>query len=66
LERGGRGVEEKEREGGGYSAAVIAITLPFKKKCSSVYMWSSHELEEVRERERERGREGENERAYES
>jgi len=32
LERGGRGVEEKEREGGGYSAAVIAITLPFKKK----------------------------------
>jgi len=45
---------------------VIAITLPFKKKCSSVYMWSSHELEEVRERERERGREGKNERAYES
>lgn len=54
---GGRGVQEKEREGGGYSAAVIAITLPFKKKNASVCMWSSHELEEVRERERLGGRE---------
>ncbi len=57
---GGRGVEQKERERGGYSAVVIAITLPLKKKNASVCLWSSHELEEVRERARER------ERAYES
>lgn len=41
---------------------MIAITLPFKKN-APVYMRSSHELEEVREREAGRARTKERTRA---
>lgn len=57
--RGGRGAEQKNKEGGGNSAALIAIALPFKKKnapvciCGRAMNW--------RKWERERGREGESE-----